>query len=129
MWGKIILSAVIIVMVTVWLAAIWFMVMNPQKLLAKWQMWWSRTFLKNVGRCVFPVGMARRAGGERVIEFPYLVMFRNENGHFVSVGGVSEFKTEKEATAKAKEKREVWRTKDDRVRHGGNRATRAEEEQ
>jgi hypothetical protein len=39
MWGKIILSAVIIVMVTVWLAAIWFMVMNPQKLLAKWQMW------------------------------------------------------------------------------------------
>jgi hypothetical protein len=35
-------------------------------------------------------------------EFPYLVMFRNENGHFVSVGGDSEFKTENEATAKAK---------------------------
>jgi hypothetical protein len=33
---------------------------------------------------------------DRVIEFPYLVMFRNENGHFVSVGGGSEFKTEKE---------------------------------
>jgi hypothetical protein len=50
--------------------------------------------------------MARRAGGDRVIdrviEFPYLVMFRNEHGHFVSVGGGSEFKTEKEATAKAK---------------------------
>ena len=30
-------------------------------------------------------GMARRAGGDRVIEFPYLVMFRNEHGHFVSV--------------------------------------------
>jgi hypothetical protein len=30
-------------------------------------------------------------------------MFRNENGHFVSVGGGSEFKSEKEATAKAKE--------------------------
>jgi hypothetical protein len=45
---------------------------------------------------------ARRAGGGRVIEFPYLVMFRNENGHFVSVGGDSEFKTEKEAS-----KREV----------------------
>jgi hypothetical protein len=44
---------------------------------------------------------------ERVIEFPYLVMFRNENGHFVSVGGGSEFKTEKEATAKAKEKCDV----------------------
>ena len=42
--------------------------------------------------------------GDKVIEFPYLVMFRNENGHFVSVGGGSEFKTEKEATAKAKEK-------------------------
>ena len=39
-----------------------------------------------------------------MIEFPYLVMFRNENGHFVSVGGGCEFKTEKEATAKAKEK-------------------------
>jgi hypothetical protein len=37
--------------------------------------------------------MARRAGGDRVIEFPYLVMFRNENGHFVSVGGGSEFKS------------------------------------
>jgi hypothetical protein len=52
--------------------------------------------------------MARRAGGDRVIdrviEFPYLVMFRNENGHVVSVGGGSEFKTEKEATAKTKEK-------------------------
>ena len=42
--------------------------------------------------------------GDKVIEFPYLVMFRNENGHFVSVGGGSEFKNEKEATAKAKEK-------------------------
>jgi hypothetical protein len=41
---------------------------------------------------------------DRVIEFPYLVMFRNENGHFVSVGGGSEFKTEKEATAKAKKR-------------------------
>ena len=51
--------------------------------------------------------MARRAGRDRVIEFPYLVMFRNENGHFVSVGGGSEFKTEKEATAKAKEKCDV----------------------
>ena len=40
----------------------------------------------------------------KVIEFPYLVMFRNEHGAFVSVGGGSEFKTEKEATAKAKEK-------------------------
>ena len=47
-------------------------------------------------------GMARRAGGDRVIEFPYLVMFRNEHGHFVSVGGGSEFKTEKEATLKQK---------------------------
>jgi len=28
-----------------------------------------------------------RAGDNRMIEFPYLVMFRNENGHFVSVGG------------------------------------------
>jgi hypothetical protein len=28
--------------------------------------------------------MARRAGSDRVIEFPYLVMFRNENGHFCS---------------------------------------------
>ena len=42
--------------------------------------------------------------GDKVIEFPYLVMFSNENDHFVSVGGGSEFKTEKEATAKAKEK-------------------------
>ena len=42
--------------------------------------------------------------GDKVIVFPYLVMFRNENGHFVSVGGGSEFKNEKEATAKAKEK-------------------------
>ena len=42
--------------------------------------------------------------GDKVIEFPYLVMFRIENGHFVSVGGGSEFKNEKEATAKAKEK-------------------------
>jgi|RhiMetdeSRZDD1v2_1073273.scaffolds.fasta_scaffold183106_1 hypothetical protein len=42
---------------------------------------------------------------DRVIEFPYLVMFRNENGHFVSVGGGSEFKTEKEATAKAREEK------------------------
>ena len=25
--------------------------------------------------------MARRARDDRVIEFPYLVMFRNENGH------------------------------------------------
>jgi hypothetical protein len=41
---------------------------------------------------------------DRTIEFPYLVMFRNEHGHFVSVGGGSEFKTENEATAKAKEK-------------------------
>jgi hypothetical protein len=32
-------------------------------------------------------------------------MFRNENGHFVSVGGGSEFKTEKEAIAKAKEEK------------------------
>jgi hypothetical protein len=39
-----------------------------------------------------------------MIEFPYLVMFRNEHGHFVSVGGSAEFKTENEATAKAKEK-------------------------
>jgi len=31
-------------------------------------------------------------------------MFRNEHGHFVSVGGSAEFKTENEATAKAKEK-------------------------
>jgi hypothetical protein len=44
--------------------------------------------------------------GDKGIEFPYLVMFRNENGHFVSVGGGSEFKTEKEATAK-KQKRSV----------------------
>ena len=48
--------------------------------------------------------MARRARSDRVIEFPYLVMFRDEHGHFVSVGGGSEFKTEKEATTKAKEK-------------------------
>jgi hypothetical protein len=48
--------------------------------------------------------MARRVRSQRVIEFPYLVMFRNEHGHFVSVGGDSEFETEKEATAKAKEK-------------------------
>jgi hypothetical protein len=54
--------------------------------------------------------MARRAGSDRVIEFPYLVMFRNENGHFVSVGGGSEFKTEKEATAKAKEKCDELKT-------------------
>jgi hypothetical protein len=54
--------------------------------------------------------MARRAGGGRVIEFPYLVMFRNENGHFVSVGGDSEFKTEKEATTKAKEKCDALKT-------------------
>ena len=47
---------------------------------------------------------------DRVIEFPYLVMFRNENGHFVSVGGGSEFKTEKEATAKAKEKCDELKT-------------------
>jgi hypothetical protein len=47
---------------------------------------------------------------DRVIEFPYLVMFRNEHGHFVSVGGGSEFKTEKEATAKAKEKRDELKT-------------------
>jgi hypothetical protein len=39
-----------------------------------------------------------------MIEFPYLVMFRNEHGHFVSVGGSAEFKTENEATAKSKEK-------------------------
>ena len=44
------------------------------------------------------------AGNNRMIEFPCLVMFRNEHGHFVSVGGGSEFKTEKEATAKAREK-------------------------
>jgi hypothetical protein len=31
-------------------------------------------------------------------------MFRNEHGHFVSVGGSAEFKTENEATAKSKEK-------------------------
>jgi hypothetical protein len=37
-------------------------------------------------------------------------MFRNENGHFVSVGGGSEFKTEKEATAKAKEKCDELKT-------------------
>ena len=48
--------------------------------------------------------MARHARSDKVIEFPYLVMFRNEHGHFVSVGGGFEFKTEKEATAKAKEK-------------------------
>ena len=48
--------------------------------------------------------MARPGRNDRVIEFPYLVMFRNEHGHFVSVGGGSEFKTEKETTAKAKEK-------------------------
>jgi hypothetical protein len=54
--------------------------------------------------------MARRAGRDRVIEFPYLVMFRNENGHFVSVGGGSEFKTEKEATAKTKEKCDELKT-------------------
>ena len=71
--------------------------------------------------------MARRAGGGRVIEFPYLVMFRNENGHFVSVGGDSEFKAEKEATTKAKEKCDAL--KDNRVCHGGSRAVRAEEEQ
>jgi hypothetical protein len=51
--------------------------------------------------------MARR---DSVIEFPYLVMFRNENDHFVSVGGGSEFKTEKEATAKAKEKCDELKT-------------------
>jgi hypothetical protein len=33
-----------------------------------------------------------------------------ENGHFVSVGGGSEFKTEKEATAKAKEKCDELKT-------------------
>jgi hypothetical protein len=54
--------------------------------------------------------MARNARSHRVIEFPYLVMFRNENGHFVSVGGGSEFKTEKEATAKAKEKCDELKT-------------------
>ena len=48
--------------------------------------------------------------GDKVIEFPYLVMFRNENAHFVSVGGGSEFKTEKEATAKAKEKCDELKT-------------------
>jgi hypothetical protein len=48
--------------------------------------------------------------GDKVIEFPYLVMFRNENDHFVSVGGGSEFKTEKEATAKAKEKCDELKT-------------------
>jgi len=48
--------------------------------------------------------------GDKGIEFPYLVMFRNENGHFVSVGGGSEFKTEKEATAKAKEKCDELKT-------------------
>ncbi len=37
-------------------------------------------------------------------------MFRNENDHFVSVGGGSEFKTEKEATAKAKEKCDELKT-------------------
>jgi hypothetical protein len=47
---------------------------------------------------------------DRVIEFPYLVMFCNENDHFVSVGGGSEFKTEKEATAKAKEKCDELKT-------------------
>ena len=48
--------------------------------------------------------------GDKGIEFPYLVMFRNENAHFVSVGGGSEFKTEKEATAKAKEKCDELKT-------------------
>jgi hypothetical protein len=48
--------------------------------------------------------------GGKVIEFPYLVMFRNENDHFVSVGGGSEFKTEKEATAKAKVKCDELKT-------------------
>jgi hypothetical protein len=47
---------------------------------------------------------------DRVIKFPYLVMFRNEHGHFVSVGGGSEFKTENEATAKAKEKCDELKT-------------------
>jgi hypothetical protein len=47
MWGKIILSAVTIVMVTVWLAAIWILVINPQTLLAKWQMWWSQSDTRN----------------------------------------------------------------------------------
>ena len=55
--------------------------------------------------------MARHARSDKVIEFPYLVMFRNEHGHFVSVGGGFEFKTEKEATAKAKEKCDELKTK------------------
>ena len=46
----------------------------------------------------------------RIHEFPYLVMFRNENDHFVSVGGDSEFKTEKVAVAKAKEKCDELKT-------------------
>jgi len=35
----------------------------------------------------------------------YLVMFRNDQGHMVSVGGGAEFTSERKARTKAKEKR------------------------
>ena len=37
MWGRIILSAVVVVLVIVWLVAIYLMIVDPRTVLQKWQ--------------------------------------------------------------------------------------------
>jgi hypothetical protein len=37
MWGRFIIGAVVVVLVAVWLAAFWLMLIDPQASLAKWR--------------------------------------------------------------------------------------------
>jgi hypothetical protein len=37
MWGRIILSVVVVVLVIVWLVAIYLMIVDPRRVLQKWQ--------------------------------------------------------------------------------------------